>query len=223
MSGDDRHAGDFSLKLIPILRWKSDVAVALRFGGKVTQATYIPADMPLPMLCSCSPRDECQAIGALPRSCMGREHVGVLLNQAPGRRRAYDSLTLNAARAAHLSCGLRACDCGGARSVKFANGKENYYTESERIRGQWQGQLADRWGLKGGVNEEQFARPERGQASSHGRCRGSVVMMFRFQGWAQIVDLSGPLSWTLLSHTTSYWRFVTPRLDPLDLRGGGND
>ena len=46
---------------------------------------------------------------------------------------------------------------------EFANAKENYYTEGERVRGQWQGQLAERWGLKGEVNEEQFARLSEGQ------------------------------------------------------------
>jgi conjugative relaxase-like TrwC/TraI family protein len=46
---------------------------------------------------------------------------------------------------------------------EFANAKENYYTEGERVRGQWQGQLAERWGLKREVNEEQFARLSEGQ------------------------------------------------------------
>lgn len=46
---------------------------------------------------------------------------------------------------------------------EFANAKENYYTEGERVRGQWQGQLAERWNLKGEVNEEQFARLSEGQ------------------------------------------------------------
>ena len=41
---------------------------------------------------------------------------------------------------------------------EFANAKENYYTEGERVRGEWQGQLAERWGLTGEVNEQQFAR-----------------------------------------------------------------
>ena len=30
---------------------------------------------------------------------------------------------------------------------EFANAKENYYTEGERVRGEWQGQLAERYGL----------------------------------------------------------------------------
>ncbi len=51
---------------------------------------------------------------------------------------------------------------------EFANAKENYYTEGERVRGQWQGQLAECWGLKGEVNEEQFARLSEGQHPATG-------------------------------------------------------
>jgi conjugative relaxase-like TrwC/TraI family protein len=51
---------------------------------------------------------------------------------------------------------------------EFANAKENYYTEGERVRGVWQGQLAERWGLKGEVNEEQFARLSEGQHPATG-------------------------------------------------------
>src|SRR5271170_7089732 len=46
---------------------------------------------------------------------------------------------------------------------EFANAKENYYTEGERVRGEWQGQLAARFGLTGEVREEQFARLSEGQ------------------------------------------------------------
>ena len=51
---------------------------------------------------------------------------------------------------------------------EFANAKENYYTEGERVRGVWQGQLAERWNLKGEVNEEQFAGLSEGQHSATG-------------------------------------------------------
>jgi conjugative relaxase-like TrwC/TraI family protein len=46
---------------------------------------------------------------------------------------------------------------------EFANAKENYYTEGERLRGEWHGQLAARFGLTGEVQEEQFARLSEGQ------------------------------------------------------------
>jgi len=46
---------------------------------------------------------------------------------------------------------------------EFANAKDNYYTEGERVRGEWQGRLAERWGLTGEVQEHQFARMSEGQ------------------------------------------------------------
>ena len=30
---------------------------------------------------------------------------------------------------------------------EFANARDNYYTEGDRVRGEWQGQLAERYGL----------------------------------------------------------------------------
>jgi conjugative relaxase-like TrwC/TraI family protein len=46
---------------------------------------------------------------------------------------------------------------------EFANARENYYTEGERVRGEWQGKLAERYGLRGEVGEQQFARLSEGQ------------------------------------------------------------
>ena len=40
---------------------------------------------------------------------------------------------------------------------EFANAKENYYSEGDRIRGEWHGKLAQEWGLHGEVQEEHFA------------------------------------------------------------------
>jgi conjugative relaxase-like TrwC/TraI family protein len=41
---------------------------------------------------------------------------------------------------------------------EFSNAQENYYSEGDRIRGEWHGKLAEKWGLRGGVQEEQFRR-----------------------------------------------------------------
>ena len=46
---------------------------------------------------------------------------------------------------------------------EFSNAQENYYSEGERIRGQWHGKLAEKWGLHGGVQEEHFRRLSDGQ------------------------------------------------------------
>jgi conjugative relaxase-like TrwC/TraI family protein len=51
---------------------------------------------------------------------------------------------------------------------EFANAKENYYTEGERVRGEWQGQLAEGWGLQGEVQEQQFTRLSEGQHPATG-------------------------------------------------------
>src|SRR5262245_12676652 len=41
---------------------------------------------------------------------------------------------------------------------EFKNGRENYYSEGDLIRGHWHGELAERWGLTGEVREEHFER-----------------------------------------------------------------
>lgn len=46
---------------------------------------------------------------------------------------------------------------------EFANAKSNYYTEGDRVCGEWLGQLAARLGLAGEVSAEQFARLTEGQ------------------------------------------------------------
>src|SRR6266704_3510520 len=46
---------------------------------------------------------------------------------------------------------------------EFANARDNYYSEGERVRGEWHGNLAEQWSLNGEVNEEYFARLADGQ------------------------------------------------------------
>ena len=41
---------------------------------------------------------------------------------------------------------------------EFANAQGNYYSEGDRIRGEWHGKLAEEWGLHGDVQEEHFPR-----------------------------------------------------------------
>ncbi len=46
---------------------------------------------------------------------------------------------------------------------EFSNSQDNYYTEGDKVRGEWHGRLAAQWGLKGEVQEEHFARLADGQ------------------------------------------------------------
>ena len=51
---------------------------------------------------------------------------------------------------------------------EFANAQANYYSEGESIRGEWHGKLAEQWGLRGEVDQEQFARLANGQHPTTG-------------------------------------------------------
>lgn len=60
---------------------------------------------------------------------------------------------------------------GQARSYhaeEFANAKDNYYTQGEQVVGEWHGRLAEEWGLKGEVREQQFHRLSEGQHPATG-------------------------------------------------------
>ncbi len=51
---------------------------------------------------------------------------------------------------------------------EFSNAQDNYYSEGDRIRGEWHGKLAEKWGLHGAVQEEQFRRLSDGQHPTTG-------------------------------------------------------
>ena len=46
---------------------------------------------------------------------------------------------------------------------EFTNARQNYYSDAERVLGEWQGQLAAAWEIGRSVQEEQFARLAEGQ------------------------------------------------------------
>jgi conjugative relaxase-like TrwC/TraI family protein len=46
---------------------------------------------------------------------------------------------------------------------EFSNAQENYYTEGDRVHGEWHGKLAEQWGLHGEVREDHFHRLSEGQ------------------------------------------------------------
>ena len=74
---------------------------------------------------------------------------------------------------------------GQARSYhqeEFSNAQENYYSEGNRIRGEWHGKLAEKWGLRGAVQEEQFRRLSDGQHPLTGE------QLVRYQTAREYVD-----------------------------------
>jgi conjugative relaxase-like TrwC/TraI family protein len=62
-----------------------------------------------------------------------------------------------------ISKPLSASQAGAYHQEEFSNARENYYSEGERITGEWHGKLAEKWGLRGEVQEEHFRRLSDGQ------------------------------------------------------------
>ena len=62
-----------------------------------------------------------------------------------------------------MSKALSAGQANDYYQKEFVNAKENYYSERGEVRGQWCGQMADEWGLKGEVASEQYERLVAGQ------------------------------------------------------------
>ena len=62
-----------------------------------------------------------------------------------------------------ISNPLSASQAQAYHAEEFGNARENYYTQSDQIRGEWHGRLAEQWGLYGEVSEVHFRRLTEGQ------------------------------------------------------------
>ena len=62
-----------------------------------------------------------------------------------------------------ISRPLSAAQTHRYHAEEFENARDNYYTAGDRIRGEWHGRLAAKWGLIGEVREEHFRRLTDGQ------------------------------------------------------------
>ena len=62
-----------------------------------------------------------------------------------------------------ISKPLSAAQAESYHKQEFANAESNYYSEGDKISGEWHGKLADQWGLGREVKEEQFSRLANGQ------------------------------------------------------------
>src|SRR5580692_10513174 len=100
---------------------------------------------------------------------------------------------------------------------EFANVKENYYTEGERVRGEWQGQLAERWGLQGEVQEQQFARLSEGQHPSTGE------QLVRHQTAREYVNDRGTTTQSMEHRAGWDATFSAPKSVSLTALVGGDD
>src|SRR6267378_2368146 len=100
---------------------------------------------------------------------------------------------------------------------EFANAQENYYSEGDRIGGEWHGKLAEQWGLKGEVNEEHFER----LANGHHPITGEQLV--RHQTAREYVNERGETVSTMEHRAAWDATFSAPKSVSLTALVGGDD
>ncbi|MGC2473248.1 MAG: MobF family relaxase [Candidatus Sulfotelmatobacter sp.] len=100
---------------------------------------------------------------------------------------------------------------------EFANAQDNYYTESDRIRGEWHGKLSEQWGLRGDVQEENFARLANGQHPITGE------QLVRYQAAREYVNQRGETVTTMEHRAGWDATFSAPKSVSLTALVGGDD
>jgi conjugative relaxase-like TrwC/TraI family protein len=116
-----------------------------------------------------------------------------------------------------ISKPLSAGQARAYHAEEFGNARENYYTEGERIAGEWHGRLADEWGLRGEVREEHFQRLSEGQHPITGE------QLVRYQAAREYVNESGEKIKTMEHRAGWDATFSAPKSVSLTALVGGDE
>jgi conjugative relaxase-like TrwC/TraI family protein len=100
---------------------------------------------------------------------------------------------------------------------EFGNTRGNYYSASDRIVGQWHGQLASEWGLTGDVTDHQFER------LADGRHPETAEQLVRHQTPRNSVNARGETSTTMEHRAGWDATFSAPKSVSLTALVGGDD
>ena len=100
---------------------------------------------------------------------------------------------------------------------EFANAQGNYYSEGDRIRGEWHGKLAEEWGLRGDVQEQHFARLANGQHPISGE------QLVRYQAAREYVNERGETVSTMEHRAGWDATFSAPKSVSLTALVGGDE
>src|SRR5580700_11458296 len=100
---------------------------------------------------------------------------------------------------------------------EFANAQENYYSEGDRIGGEWHGRLAQEWGLSGEVREEHFQRLANGQHPITGE------QLVRHQTAREYVNRRGETVGTMEHRAGWDAKFSAPKSVSLTALVGGDE
>jgi conjugative relaxase-like TrwC/TraI family protein len=100
---------------------------------------------------------------------------------------------------------------------EFANAQENYYSEGDRICGEWHGKLAKEWGLQGEVREKHFGR------LAHGQHPMTAEQLVRHQTAREYVNGRGETVSTMEHRAGWDATFSAPKSVSLTALVGGDD
>jgi conjugative relaxase-like TrwC/TraI family protein len=116
-----------------------------------------------------------------------------------------------------ISKPLSAGQARAYHAEEFGNARENYYTEGERITGEWHGKLAEEWGLRGEVREENFQRLSEGQHPI------TAEQLVRYQTPREYVNESGEKIKTMEHRAGWDATFSAPKSVSLTALVGGDE
>src|ERR1700677_3343216 len=116
-----------------------------------------------------------------------------------------------------LSKSITAGQAQAYHKAEFSNARENYYTEDERVLGEWQGKLAEHYGLRGEVNEQQFARLSEGLHPQTGQ------QLVRHQTAREYVNSRGETARSMAHRAGWDATFSAPKSVSLTALVGGDD
>ena len=116
-----------------------------------------------------------------------------------------------------ISKPLSAGQAAAYHANEFTSAEQSYYTQGNQIRGEWQGKLAQEWGLTGEVSDEQFARLAEGQHPETGE------QLVRYQQPREYVNDAGDTVRTMEHRAGWDATFSAPKSVSLTALVGGDD
>jgi len=116
-----------------------------------------------------------------------------------------------------ISKPLSASQAQAYHSKEFTNPEQAYYSQQGEVRGEWHGKLAEEWGLRGDVSEEQFQRLSEGQHPETGE------QIVRYQAAREYVNDKGGRVKSMEHRAGWDATFSAPKSVSLTALVGGDD
>ncbi len=116
-----------------------------------------------------------------------------------------------------ISKPLSAGQAAAYHASEFTSAEQNYYTQGNQIRGEWQGKLAEEWNLIGEVSQEAFTHLAAGQHPE------TAEQLVRYQQAREIVNESGEVTKTMEHRAGWDATFSAPKSVSLTALVGGDE